>query len=171
MDVSTAGHGTRTAEELIELLRRANVRTVVDVRRFPGSRRNPQFNRDAFAGSLEAAGLRYRHEVALGGRLSDEPGEERFGCIRTAAFRSYAARMGTDEWQQALAAALEEPAPCFLCAETDWRRCHRRLIAELLVARGFDVLHLRPEGVERHRLSDDAEVRGGRLFLCGQLVG
>ena len=171
MDVSTAGHGTRTAEELIELLRRANVRTVVDVRRFPGSRRNPQFNRDAFAGSLEAAGLRYRHEAALGGRLSDEPGEERFGCIRTAAFRSYAARMGTDEWQQALAAALEEPAPCFLCAETDWRRCHRRLIAELLVARGFDVLHLRPEGVERHRLFDDAEVRGGRLFLCGQLVG
>ena len=144
---------------------------MVDVRRFPGSRRNPQFNRDAFAGSLEAAGIRYRHEVALGGRLSDEPGEERFGCIRTAAFRSYAARMGTDEWQQALAAALEEPAPCFLCAETDWRRCHRRLIAELLAARGFDVLHLRPEGVERHRLSDDAEVRSGRLFLCGQLVG
>ena len=171
MVVSTAGHGTRTAEELIELLRRANVRTVVDVRRFPGSRRNPQFNRDAFARSLEAAGIRYRHEVALGGRLSDEPGEERFGCIRTATFRSYAARMGTDEWQQALAAALEEPAPCFLCAETDWRRCHRRLIAELLVARGFDVLHLRPAGVERHRLSDDAEVRGGRLFLCGQLVG
>jgi uncharacterized protein (DUF488 family) len=171
MDVSTAGHGTRTAEELIASLRRANVRTVVDVRRFPGSRRNPQFNRDAFARSLEAAGLRYRHEVALGGRLSDEPGEERFGCIRTAAFRSYAARMGTDEWQQALAAALEEPAPCFLCAETDWRRCHRRLIAEFLVARGFDVLHLRPEGVERHRLSDDADVRDGRLFLCGQLVG
>ena len=170
MDVSTAGHGTRTAEELIELLRRAQIRTVVDVRRFPGSRRNPQFNRDALAGSLEAAGIRYRHEEALGGRLSDEPGEERFGCIRTAAFRSYAARMGSTEWQRALEAALEEPAPCFLCAETDWRRCHRRLIAELLVARGHDVLHLRPEGVERHRLSDDAELRDGRLFLCGQLV-
>jgi uncharacterized protein (DUF488 family) len=170
MDVYTAGHGTRTAEELIELLRRANVQTVVDVRRFPGSRRNPQFNRDALARSLEAAGIRYRHEEALGGRLRDEPGEERFGCIRTAAFRSYAARMGTSEWQRALEAALAEPAPCVLCAETNWRRCHRLLIAELLIARGHDVLHLLPEGVERHRLSDDAQVRAGQLFLCGQLV-
>ena len=145
--------------------------TVVDVRRFPGSRRNPQFNRDAFAGSLEAAGIRYRHEAALGGRLTDEPGYERFGCIRTAAFRSHAARMGRTNGSK-LAAALEEPAPCFLCAETDWLRCHRRLIAELLAAHGFDVLHLRPEGVERHRPSDDAGVRGGdRLFLRGQPVG
>jgi uncharacterized protein (DUF488 family) len=171
MDVFTAGHGTRTEEELIELLRRAKVRTVVDVRRFPGSRRNPQFNRDALAGSLEAAGIRYRHAEPLGGRLRDEPGEARFGCIRTAAFRSYAARMGTTQWRGALEAALQEAAPCFLCAETDWRRCHRRLIAELLVARGHKVLHLLPKRVERHRLSDDAEVRDGRLFLCGQLVG
>jgi uncharacterized protein (DUF488 family) len=152
------------------MLRRARVQTLVDVRRYPGSRRNPQFNRDALAKALEAAGIRYRHAEALGGRLSGEPGEERFGCIRTAAFRSYTARMGTPEWQQALASALEEPAPCFVCAETSWRRCHRQLIAELLVARGHEVLHLLPDGVERHRLSDDAEVRDGRLYLCGELV-
>lgn len=170
MRTSTAGHGTRTSEELIELLRRARVQTLVDVRRYPGSRRNPQFNRDALAKALEAAGIRYRHTEALGGRLSGEPGEERFGCIRTAAFRSYAARMGTPEWQQALASALEEPAPCFLCAETSWRRCHRQLIAELLVARGHEVLHLLPDGVEPHRLSDDAEASDGRLYLCGELV-
>jgi uncharacterized protein (DUF488 family) len=170
MRTSTAGHGTRTSEELVEMLRRARVQTLIDVRRYPGSRRNPQFNRDALAKALEAAGIRYRHAEALGGRLSGEPGEERFGCIRTAAFRSYAARMGTPEWQQALASALEEPAPCFVCAETSWRRCHRQLIAELLVARGHEVLHLLPDGVERHRLSDDAEVRDGRLYLCGELV-
>jgi uncharacterized protein (DUF488 family) len=170
MRTSTAGHGTRTSEELVEMLRRARVQTLVDVRRYPGSRRNPQFNRDALAKALEAAGIRYRHVEALGGRLSGEPGEERFGCIRTAAFRSYAARMGTPEWQQALASALEEPAPCFVCAETSWRRCHRQLIAELLVARGHEVLHLLPDGVERHRLSDDAEVRDGRLYLCDELV-
>ena len=152
------------------MLRPANVRTVVDVRRFPGSRRNPQFNRDALDEALGAAGIAYRHAEALGGRRSGEPGEERFACIRTPAFRSYAARMGTPEWQQALAAALEEPTPCFLCAETVWWRCHRKLIAELLVARGYDVLHLLPGRVERHRLSDDAEARGGRLFLCGELV-
>lgn len=170
MRTSTAGHGTRTSDDLIEMLQRARVQTLVDVRRYPGSRRNPQFNRGSLAEALEAAGIRYRHAEALGGRLSGEPGEERFGCIRTAAFRSYAARMGTPEWQQALAAALDEPAPCFLCAETSWRRCHRQLIAELLVARGHEVLHLLPDGVERHRLSDDAEVRDGRLYLCGELV-
>lgn len=170
MVVYTVGHGTRTSKELIELLRRASVQTVVDVRRFPGSRRNPQFNRDALAESLRAAGIAYRHADALGGRRSGEAGEERFACIRTPGFRSYAARMGTREWQNALAATLQEPAPCFLCAETVWWRCHRKLIAELLVARGYDVLHLLPSGVERHRLSDDAEARDGRLYLCGELV-
>ncbi|MGH3084030.1 MAG: DUF488 family protein [Gaiellaceae bacterium] len=170
MSVYTVGHGTRTSDELIELLRPANVRTVVDVRRFPGSRRNPQFNRDALAEALGAAGIAYRHSEPLGGRRSGEPGEERFACIRTPAFRSYAARMGTPEWQQALAAALEQPSPSFLCAETVWWRCHRKLIAELLVARGYDVLHLLPGGVERHRLSDDTDVRDGRLYLCGELV-
>jgi uncharacterized protein (DUF488 family) len=166
----TTGHGIRTSDELIQLLRRAEVQTLVDVRRYPGSRRNPQFNRDALEQALEAAGIRYRHAEVLGGRLSGVPGEERFGCIRTAAFRTYAARMGTPEWQEALASSLEEAAPCFLCAETDWRRCHRQLIAELLVARGHDVLHLLPDRVEPHRLSDDSEVRDGRLYMCGKLV-
>ncbi len=170
MTAYTAGHGTRTAEELVGLLRKAGVQTLIDVRRYPGSRRNPQFNAAALAESVAAAGIRYRHVEALGGRLSGEPGEERFRCIHTAAFRSYAARMGTAEWQDALASALAEPAPCFLCAETLWWRCHRKLIAELLVARGHEVLHLLPDRVERHRLSDDADARGGRLYLCGELV-
>jgi uncharacterized protein (DUF488 family) len=154
----------------MRMLRKAGVQTLVDVRRYPGSRRNPQFNQGGLGDVLAAAGIRYTHAGALGGRLSEEPGEERFSCIRTTAFRSYAARMGTPEWQQALAGALEEPAPCFLCAETGWRRCHRRLIADLLVARRYEVLHLLPTGVERHRLSDDAEARDGQLYLCGELV-
>jgi uncharacterized protein (DUF488 family) len=166
----TVGHGTRSTEELLEMLRKAKVRTVVDVRRYPSSRRNPQFNQAALASSLADAGIAYRHAEALGGRRSGEPGEERFGCIRTAAFRSYAARMGTPEWQAALAAALPEPAPCFLCAETVWWRCHRRLIAELLHARGHEVVHLLPQGAQRHTLWEDAEARDGRLYLCGELV-
>jgi uncharacterized protein (DUF488 family) len=152
------------------MLQKANVETVVDVRRYPGSRRNPQFNKDALAESLAHGGIAYLHVEALGGRLSGEPGEERYACIRTAAFRSYAARMGTPEWQEALGSALDEPAPCFLCAETVWWRCHRQLIAELLVARGHEVVHLLPGRSERHRLSDDAEARDGRLYLCGRLV-
>jgi uncharacterized protein (DUF488 family) len=170
MRVWTIGHGTRTDEELIGMLERAGVRTLVDVRRYPGSRRNPQFNRGALETSLAAAGIAYRHAKALGGRLSGEPGEERFACIRTPAFRSYAARMGTEEWQEALVAAIGEPEPCLMCAETPWTKCHRRFIAELLVARGHEVLHLLPGGVEPHRLLDDAEVREQRLYLCGELV-
>lgn len=171
MTVFTIGHGTRPVEELVTCLREAGVETLVDVRRFPASRRNPQFAQAALAESLAAAGIAYRHEVELGGRRSGEPGEERFACIRTPAFRSYAARMGSPSWQAALEATLAQPVPCFMCAETLWWRCHRRLIAELLVARGHAVIHLvRPGERQPHRLSDDAEIRGEKLFLCGHFV-
>lgn len=153
------------------MLLAAGVRTLVDVRRFPGSRRNPQFAQAALRRSLEQAGVGYRHAVELGGRLSGEPGEERFACFRTAAFRSYAARMGTPGWQEALAGALALPVPCLMCAETLWWRCHRRLIAELLHARGIEVAHLLRPGESRpHRPGEEAESRDGRLYLCGQLV-
>ena len=171
MRVFTIGHGTRPAEELVACLTEVGAQTLVDVRRYPQSRRNPQFNRDALAASLGEAGVAYVHAPELGGRRSGEPGEERFACIRESAFRSYAARMSRPEWQDALAAALAEPAPCFLCAETPWRRCHRRLIAELLAARGHEVTHvLGPHRREPHRPDDDAEHRGGKLFLCGYFV-
>jgi uncharacterized protein (DUF488 family) len=171
MRVYTIGHGTRPADELVETLREACVHTLVDVRRYPSSRRNPQFDQTALAESLSAAEIMYVHEVELGGRRSGEPGEERFGCIRTPAFRSYAARMGAPQWQEALARSLAAPAPCFMCAETLWWRCHRRLIAELLAARGHEVVHLLgPRKRQPHRPSDDAEYRGGRLYLCGELV-
>jgi uncharacterized protein (DUF488 family) len=169
--VFTIGHGTRPAEELVACLHEAGVRTLVDVRRFPGSRRNPQFGQSALTETLAAAGIDYGHAVELGGRLRGEPGEERFGCIRVGAFRSYAARMGSTGWQQALAGALAVQEPCLMCAETAWQRCHRRLISDLLVARGHEVVHLiRPGERERHRLFDDAEVREGKLYLCGTLV-
>lgn len=167
----TIGHGTRPAEELVACLHEAGVRTLVDVRRFPGSRRNPQFGQSALAETLAAAGIDYRHAIELGGRLRGEPGEERFGCIRVGAFRSYAARMGSSGWQHALADVLAEQEPCLMCAETAWQRCHRRLISDLLVARGHEVVHLiRPGERQRHRLFDDAEVREGKLYLCGSLV-
>ena len=171
MAVFTIGHGTRPVDELIACLREAQVETLVDVRRFLSSRRNPQFGQEALAESLGAAGIAYRHEIELGGRRSGEPGEERFACIRTPAFRSYAARMSNPAWQEALEAALGQPIPCFMCAETLWWRCHRRLIAELLVARGHRVIHLvRPGERQPHRLSEEAETRGEKLFLCGHFV-
>jgi uncharacterized protein (DUF488 family) len=171
MRVFTIGHGTRPAEELVAMLRSVGVETLVDVRRFPGSRRNPQFNEAALDGTLGAAGIAYRHAEELGGRRANEPGEERFPCIRVAAFRSYAARMGTEAWQHALEATLAEPSPCFMCAETPWWRCHRRLIAELLTARGHEVIHLiRPGESQAHRMYNESMVREGKLYLCNQAV-
>jgi uncharacterized protein (DUF488 family) len=169
--VRTIGHGTRPLEELVATLAQARVETLVDVRRFPGSRRNPQFGREPLEAALAEAGIGYRHAVELGGRRSGEPDEERFACIRTPAFRSYAARMARPEWQEALAAALAEPSPCLMCAETLWWRCHRSLVSELLVARGHRVVHLvRPGESMPHRPSDEAERRDGNLYLCGHFV-
>jgi uncharacterized protein (DUF488 family) len=170
--VFTIGHGVRPLDELVETLGEAGVETLVDVRRFPGSRRNPQFNWGPLRAALERAGIAYRHAVELGGRLSGEPGEEEFGCLRVPAFRSYAARMRSAAWQAALATELAQPTPCFMCAETAWDRCHRRLIAEFLTARGDEIVHLLSPGRrEPHRLYDDSEARDGQLYICGRLVG
>jgi uncharacterized protein (DUF488 family) len=167
--IFTIGHGRRPAEELVACLAEAEVRTLVDVRRFPASRRNPQFNQAALAETLAEAGIQYRHAFELGGRRSDVRGEERFACL--GAFAGYAAGMGADEWQEALTEALAEPGPCLMCAETPWQRCHRRLISELLAVRGRKVVHLlRPGEREAHRLHPDVETRNGKLYLCGTMV-
>jgi uncharacterized protein (DUF488 family) len=169
--VWTIGHGTRSADELVSVVCEAGVRTLIDVRRFPGSRHNPQFNEPALRAVLEKNGVAYRHAVELGGRLAHEPGEDRFPCLRVAAFRSYAARMGTERWQAALAAALAEEAPCFMCSETLWWRCHRRLIAEFLHARGEHVVHLLAPGKQQeHKPLPEAVARDGSLSLGGVLV-
>jgi uncharacterized protein (DUF488 family) len=171
VSVWTIGHGTRPAAEFVQMLRAAGVCTLVDVRRFPGSRHNPQFNEPNLRVVLEERGITYRHAVELGGRLAGEPGEDRFDCLRVAAFRSYAARMGTERWQEALAGALAQPMLCFMCSETLWWRCHRRLIAELLHARGEEVVHLLGPGKQQaHRPLLEAEARDRHLYLCGVLV-
>ena len=171
MRVWTIGHGGRTSDELVATLHEARVETLIDVRRFPGSRRNPQFNQAAIAEDLEREGIAYLHLPGLGGRRSGVPGEDRFACLRVSSFRSYAAWMSSNEWQHAIAHALELASPCFMCAESVPWRCHRRLIADFLIARKVDLVHLLAPGSSvEHRPFADAEVRDGRLYLCGTLV-
>jgi uncharacterized protein (DUF488 family) len=167
--VFTVGHGARSSDELVECLREASVQTLVDVRRFPGSKRHPQFGREALAATMREVGIDYVHEERLGGRRK---GGDRYACIRVDAFRGYAEWMGSEPFQAALSDAVTLPTPCFLCAETLWWRCHRRLIAELLQARGHDVVHLlRPGHSESHRpWAPISETRDGVLYLCGERV-
>lgn len=142
--IYTVGHSTRSAEDFLALLEEAGVSLVADVRAYPSSRRHPQFNRDSLAARLEAASIGYRHMPGLGGRRAPVPGS-RNGGWREAAFQGYADHMASEEFRRALSeleAAARETPTAIMCAEAVWWRCHRRLIADALVARGWRVEHL-----------------------------
>ena len=142
--IYTVGHSTRSSAELLALLRESGVERLADVRAFPSSRRHPQFNRDALAAWLGEAGIDYRHMPALGGRRSPVPGSANSGW-RELAFQGYADHMRSAEFQDALAgleAGARDSPTAIMCAEAVWWRCHRRLIADALLARGWRVEHL-----------------------------
>jgi uncharacterized protein (DUF488 family) len=160
---------------LVALLAEAGVELLVDVRRFPGSRRHPHFAREPLARALAEAGIAYRHEPDLGGRRAPRPDSPN-GAWRVAAFRGYADHMATAEFAAALdrLAALAATRPtAILCAEALPQRCHRRLIADALAARGHEVVHLLAPGRrERHLLHPAAVVDGGRLtYPAGPTTG
>lgn len=157
----TVGHSTRTAEQLVELLREAGVRLLVDVRRYPGSRRHPQFSRDALATTLAESGIAYRHEPRLGGRRTARPGSPNTAW-RSESFRAYADHIVSDEFQDALASIQRDAADrtvALMCAEAVPWRCHRQLIADVLVSRDVAVEHLIGPGQRRaHELNPAARV-------------
>lgn len=157
----TVGHSTRSSEELLALLREAGVELLADVRAFPSSRRHPQFSRGELADWLGAAGIAYRHMPGLGGRRSPVPGSPNGGW-RELAFQGYADHMRSPEFQDALAeleAAARVTPTAIMCAEAVWWRCHRRLIADALVARGWRVEHLGIDGRPAdHELTEFAVV-------------
>lgn len=147
------------------------MRVLVDVRRFPGSRRHPQFSRDALAASLAGSGIIYIHEPDLGGRRPARP-DSPHTAWRVEAFRGYADHMETPEFQAALARLIERgvrETVAILCAEAVPWRCHRRLIADALVAQGIPVRNiLGPGRTDAHELDPNARVLpGGRLVYDG----
>ncbi|MGK4008670.1 DUF488 domain-containing protein [Sorangium sp. So ce1036] len=163
--VFTVGHGTRSLEELVELLGEGSADTLVDVRRFPGSSRSPHLSRDALARALPPLGVTYVFRGdTLGGRRSGREGSPHLAW-ENASFRAYADHMETDAFQRALA-ELEAEARAgrrmaLMCAETLWWRCHRRLIADALVARGLPVVHLLGRGARApHALNPAARIDG-----------
>jgi uncharacterized protein (DUF488 family) len=168
--LASVGHSNRTAAELLALLREADIRCVADVRRFPVSRRFPQHARPRLEAELRAAGIAYVFlGDALGGRREPAPASDpaRNGAWRDPSLRAFADALDSPETAASLTelAALGSRAPtAFLCAERDWRHCHRQIIADALVAQGRPVVHLLGQGErELHALHAAARVAAGRL--------
>lgn len=167
-DLWTIGHSTLTLEAFLGLLREAGVAGIADVRRYPASRRNPQFNRETLAAFLEARGIAYRWFEELGGRRSGAiHGPSPNLGIENVGFRAYADYTATETFRSALeelvAWAAERPT-AVLCAEALWWRCHRRLIADQWVDRGGDAVHIHGNGkLEPHRLWELARREAGGL--------
>ncbi len=164
--IFTVGHSNLSADDFFALLRPSAIRTLADVRAFPASRRHPQFAREALASASAAHGIAYHWMRQLGGRRRARSGSPHVAW-EVEAFRAYADYADTAEFGQALAEleGLATASPtAFLCAEALWWRCHRRLIADHLLVRGWDVRHIGGGGrVTPHVLPEFARVVDGRI--------
>jgi uncharacterized protein (DUF488 family) len=161
----SVGHGARSLEAFLDLLRGAGIERLVDVRTAPGSRKHPHFGKDALAASLAEAGIEYRWERALGGWRRPKP-DSRHVALRSGGFRGYADHMETEEFVSAVGLIAEgrERRTAFMCSESLWWRCHRRLLSDALTIRGCRVMHLMEGGrQEPHFLSPMARVEGSAL--------
>jgi uncharacterized protein (DUF488 family) len=172
--VWSIGHGTRPIEEFNALLRAAQIATLADVRTAPGSRRHPHFGQSALASSLAAVGVEYVHLRGLGGRR-DAAADSPHVALKVDAFRGYADHMASAEFADdymRLVAIAREKATAFMCAETLWWRCHRRMLSDRFTADGWDVVHLLAPGKsESHRMWDVARVAdNGSLVYDGGAI-
>ncbi|MGD8698611.1 MAG: DUF488 domain-containing protein [Gemmatimonadales bacterium] len=164
----TIGHSTREIGEFVDLLREFGVTCLVDVRRFPSSKRYPHFAASPLAAALAEAGFDYVHEPDLGGYRkgrADSPNT----AWRSGSFRAYADYMEAPEFREALERLMEragERVTAIMCAEATPWRCHRQLISDVLVARGWDVIHILGTGrAEAHAMNPNARVlEDGRLI-------
>jgi uncharacterized protein (DUF488 family) len=167
MKIWTIGHSTRTIDEFISLLQANQIRLLVDVRSLPGSKRYPQFNKEALANSLGKTRIRYEHFPELGGRRKAKP-ESKNTAWRNASFRGYADYMETEEFRKGVERLLDLAAgagpTAIMCAEAVWWRCHRSLISDYLKARRIEVMHiLDASKTQPHPYTSAARVVNGKL--------
>lgn len=167
--VYTIGHSTRSIEEFVQLLKENNIQLLIDVRRFPGSRRHPQFNKENLDQSLGNAGINYRHMEALGGRREKPGKNSKNDGWNNDSFQAYADYLNSSEVQEIineLAELAQETRYALMCAEAVYWRCHRRIIADALVARDVTVRHiLGPGQINEHSLNNMAQVlENGRVI-------
>ena len=173
MTVWTIGHSTRSTEEFLATLAAHEIESVVDVRRFPGSRRLPHFGAEALEASLRAGGVSYEWIAELGGRRRADPGSPN-DAWENDAFRGYADHTATEEFAQGLDELLMVASglrTAVMCAELLWWRCHRRIIADVLVSIGYEVQHIRDgSATELHELAPPARLVNGVLTYASPVV-
>lgn len=159
--IYTIGHSTRTLDELVALLARHGVRRLADVRRYPGSRRLPQFSREALERALP---IGYEHFEDLGGRRSPTEHSPN-GAWNNPQFRGYADHMSTAEFRAAVDRLVaSEETTAVMCAEAVPWRCHRNLLADELIRRGIEVIHIiSPASTQPHALSPMARIDGDHV--------
>jgi uncharacterized protein (DUF488 family) len=165
-EVWTVGHSTRPIDAFLAVLEARRIELVADVRRFPGSRHVPQYGAQRLTTALQARGIAYLWIPELGGRRR-VPSAAADSAWRHAAFRAYATHITSEEFAAGLFALLMAARglrTAVMCAELLWWRCHRRLIADVLVSLGLPVAHIRDAGpAEPHRLAPPARLVAGRL--------
>ncbi len=174
MVVHTLGHSTLALEDFLSLLAAHAIDAIVDVRRFPASRRHPHFAREPLAAALASRGAAYSWLPALGGRREPKP-DSPHAAWRNASFRAYADHMDSAEFEDGLAVLLgiaRDRRAAIVCAEAVPWRCHRQLIADVLLVRGVEVLHVTGRGGgDPHRLTPFARPEGGRVIYDRGVLG
>lgn len=168
----TIGHSTRSVPELADLLRESQVEHLVDVRTIPRSRTNPQFNRDSLPDALAPFQIGYEHFAELGGlrgkRKADGPSPNTFWRVKS--FQNYADYALTEPFAAGLARLKSighERRCAIMCAEAVWWRCHRRIIADYLLASGEQVFHIMGPGhVDAATLTPGAVVQGNAVIYA-----
>jgi uncharacterized protein (DUF488 family) len=163
----TIGHSTRKIDIFISLLEKNGIKLVVDVRGLPGSKRYPQFYKEALSASLHKVGIRYEHFPELGGRRKPKHNSRNTGW-RNASFRGYADHMETEEFQKDIERLVDlarEVGPvAIMCAEAVWWRCHRALISDYLKVSGIEVIHIVDANkIEPHPFTSAAHIVEGAL--------
>jgi uncharacterized protein (DUF488 family) len=166
MTIWTIGHSSRPLETFLELLSRNAIEAIADVRRFPGSRRQPQYGQAALGASLAGKGVEYRWIEALGGRRRPRP-DSANTAWRNPSFRGYADYMESAGFRRGMDELLELAArkrTAMMCSEAMWWRCHRSLVSDALCAREIEVMHILDAAhTRRHPLTAPARIVGGRL--------
>jgi uncharacterized protein (DUF488 family) len=160
----SVGHGTRPIEAFVSLLGEAGIELLVDVRTAPGSRRHPQFGQERLSASLEDAGIAYEWRGKDLGGFRRPRADSRHTALRVEMFRGYADHMDTESFRDGVRWLIATGAvtpTAFMCAESDWHRCHRRHIADAVLAQGATVTHLLDAGPRSHAFHPDGRVEDG----------